>query len=258
MKIIENDPTQDMAQPGVIVSAIRAGGTFLSHCLSNHPHVYCDRGEPLHHRSAWCSLFEGDRRALLRVLLNQTGYRVSMCKLTYVQAFHRDIWPELQELQPRVIWLRRENVIRQAVSVAINQRARAGQLDRPQHTFEAQTVPVAIEIGAGEFLRYVDGLVRRNVAAQGKLRLMSNVLVLSYEEITANPTHLYMAQGLNPDAADRICEFLGVPFALMPADLARVNPWPLSELLTNWHEIRQAIGESQYAALAEKELHWTS
>ena len=254
--VVENDPTQGMAQPGVIVAAIRAGGTFLSHCLSNHPRICCDRGEPLHHKSSWRRSIGGDVTVLLRALLNQTGYHVSMCKLTYTQAFHRDVWPEVLDVQPRVIWLRRDNLIRQALSVAINKRARAGQLTRPQHTF-LRTAPVAITISPAQFLRYCEMLDRQNAAAEKRLRDITDVLPVTYEEITENARHPYMATGLNPKAGARLCEFLGVPAHPMPADLRRVNPGPVSDLLANWQEIRDAIAASAYADMAERERHWT-
>lgn len=257
MKIVQNDPTQNMARPAIIVAAIRAGGTFLSHCLSNHPNIYCNRGEPLHHGSSWSAAFNGDRRLLLRVLLNQTGYQISMCKLTYVQAFHRDIWPEIQRLKPWVIWLRRANMIRQALSVAINQQARAGQLVHPQHTFEP-TEPVRIEIPPGQFLRYLDGLTQQNTRAEMRLSSLPHVLPMVYEEITSNPWHHDTAAGLSSKARMQICLFLGVPIRPMPTDLIRVNPGPLSELLVNWDEIRQAIMKSPYSELLEGERHWTN
>jgi len=44
MSIRDNDQTKGMAQGAVIIAAIRSGGTFLTHCLSSHSMIHCDRG----------------------------------------------------------------------------------------------------------------------------------------------------------------------------------------------------------------------
>jgi len=50
---VDNDRTKGLALPFLILAHVRTGGTFCAHALSNHPQVYCDRGETLHHLSAW-------------------------------------------------------------------------------------------------------------------------------------------------------------------------------------------------------------
>lgn len=255
MAIRENNQMRDMATPVVIVAAIRSGGTFLAHCLSNHPQVFCDRGEPLHHRSVWCNELHPNRRHLLAVLLNQTGYYVSMCKLTYMQAFHRDIWPWLEAHRPRAIWLRRENHVRQAVSVLINKAARAGQLKRPQHTF-APTKPVSVELAPALVLKAARGLSAVDRRARKQLAKLGEAYPLTYADVVGGE-HM-KAERLPTWTAMKLCSWLGVRHTRLYCDLQRVNPYPLRKMLSNWAEVEMMVRESEFADCLEDELAWTS
>lgn len=250
----ENDQTRDIATPAVIVAALRSGGTFLAHCLSNHPQVFCDRGEPLHNGSVWCSTLHPSRKALLSALLNQTGYRVSMCKLTYGQAFMREIWPFLLERQPKVIWLRRENAVRQAISVLINREARRGKIKRPQHTFSAARPGGRVTLDAEAVLKTARGLRRHDGNAGKRLRKLNDVLRLSYSELTGGE-HA-SADRLPGRTVARICAFLGVMDWPMGSDLKRVNPYPLRDTLVNWRSVVQAVRDSEFASCLEDEQAW--
>jgi len=256
--IINNDITQNMARGAVIIAAVRSGGTFLSHCLSNHSQIFCTRGEPLHHRSVFFEpgAAEGktrNRRELLAVLLTQTGYRVSMCKLTYMQACESAVWLWLVKWQPRVIWLRRENAIRQAVSLLINERARAGKLQQIQHTFRPlEPVRLALEPGlvlkAARGLRLLDGRLADSMAN------FQHVYRATYREIVGGEGTV--AQAVPAETAAGLCEFLGVRSEPLGCDLTRTNPYPLAEILSNWREVSGAIAKSEFAATLEDE--WTS
>ena len=57
---VQNDRTKNLARPAVVIASVRSGGTYLAHCLSNHPQVFCDRGESLHHDSLWHRYLKAD------------------------------------------------------------------------------------------------------------------------------------------------------------------------------------------------------
>lgn len=248
MKIVENDLTRDMARAVVIVAAVRSGGTFLAHALSTHPQIFCDRGEPLHHNSVWCQALHPDRRQLLDAMLNQTGYRVSACKVTYTQAFNRAIWPWLVKRQPAVIWLRRENTIRQAVSVLVNQAARAGTVKRAQHTFVA-TRPIQIAFPPETVLRMARGLAAADRRAEGQLAALPNLLRLTYDQVIGGESTA--AIRLPVPVTRLLCTWLNVRYARLGCELRRVNPQPLAELLSNWSEVEAAVRDSEFAACLE-------
>lgn len=243
----DNNPIKGMARGAVIVAAIRSGGTFLAHCLSNHPQIFCERGEPVHHRSVWCTILDPNRCELLAALLNQTGYQVSACKLTYVQAFHRNIWPWLEQQRPRVIWLHRENVLRQSVSVLLNIRSRDGAIKLPQHAFERpKSVRVAIE--PESVLTMARTLIDRDTMARKRLKGLT-LLPLTYEDITGGGE----VATLPPAVRDRLCTFLGVRVEEMGTDLMKINWAPLKEILTNWSDVHSAVEQSEFARWLERE-----
>jgi len=246
----DNDHTKNMAQGALIVAAIRSGGTFLAHCLSNHSQIYCDRAESLHHRSVWCKVGM-DRRHLLAALLNQSGYQVSMCKLIYVQAFTEGIWEWIVKRQPRVIWLYRENVLRQALSVYLNRQVRqAGVLKRPQHTFR-ETKPITVEIEPMRFVRLARSLIAYDKQAKARLAALREVLPLTYVDVVGGEDA--RAERLPLATTKRVCAFLGVDYELLRCELKRVNPFPLHEMIGNWRDVRKAIKESEFADLLEAE-----
>jgi len=237
---IENDETKHIARPAVIVASIRSGGTFLAHCLSNHPQIFCDRGESLHHTSLWHSHLTTNRAKVLFCLTHMHGYQVSMVKLLYQQAFLVEVWDYIRELP--IIWLRRENTIRQAVSVILNKMARRGRIEHPQHTF-GKVDPVRVELEPQRVLNAARNLLVHDRRAKELLDLL-NTLELIYEEIVGPGSTL--ADGV----ARRICEFLGVrsPRCPLSCDLTRINPRPLEEMIRNWDEVRAAIEASEFAA----------
>lgn len=247
----ENDQTQGMAAPAVIIAAIRSGGTFLAHCLSNHPQIFCARGEPLHHLSEWVRALRPDRRKLLAALLNQTGYHVSMVKLTYPQAFHPDIWPWLEKRRPLVIWLRRENYIRQAVSVLVNRSARAGAINRAQHTF-VQARPLRLELEPERILAKARELRVLDSQARGRLSGIRHMLPVTYADVIGGECAVE-AEFLPMGTTVQICAFLDVRIEPLRCDLKKVNPYPLRELLSNWPIARSAIGRSEFGHCLDDE-----
>lgn len=255
----ESDLTKNIATPAVIVAAIRSGGTFLAHCLSNHPQIFCDRAESLHHKSVWCTSVTTNRRHILAALLNQSGYRASMCKLTYSQAFHDEIWPWLLKRKPYVIWLYRTNLLRQAVSVYLNQQTRqAGALQHPQHSFE-EVEAVRVSIEPTLFLKYVRGLAQQNRQAQTRVSSFEHVLTLTYDQVSGGEG--LTARKLPPSTGRMVCEFLGVSHSAsslqaMACDLKRINPYPLREMIANWGEVERAILASEFSPMLDDEAIW--
>ncbi len=244
MPTIDNDATKYSAQPAVIVADIRSGGTFLAHCLSNHPQIFCDRGESLHRFSVWHTYLKIRSVDLLHCLLHMQGYCISMCKLTYTQAFHDSVWDYLGELQPRVIWLRRENVIRQAVSALLNKLARGGEIVRPQHTFES-VPPARVAISPEMIIEAAREMIQQDQAARARLGNLKTRLEMTYAEMIGNEQAA--PDGLTEKAARRLCEFLGVRTISLSCELKRVNPAPLRDTLTNWPDVERAVLASELA-----------
>lgn len=247
------------ARAAVVVASWRCGGTFLNYCLSNHPDIYCDRGEPMHRFSPWRAAMPGDPAELLRCVFDQRHYLVSMCKLTYVQAFHESVLPYLVKIKPAVIWLRRENVVRQAVSLMLAKRVMAvNPTARPEalHTWGEATATAPSALPAEAVLKEARALALADERARERLeRYFPGYLELTYAQIIGGEG--MTANHLPTASARRVCEFLSVPYQMLSCNLRRVNPKPLREMLANWPEVEAALQGSELAGHLRDEERWT-
>lgn len=245
----------DVPRQAVIVANVRSGGTFLSHCLSNHEDVHCDRGDILHHRSIWRQCIPGDPALVLRCALNQAHYAVCACKLTYTQAFDKAVWPYLMETRPKLIWLHRENHLRQAVSVILVKLMRKGLLDQPVHSMR-ETVPVRVQIAPEVVLQHVRNIASQDANAAKRLGGLGEHLELTYADVVGGEGNV--ATQLPTATTKRLCAFLGIPYQTLRCRLTRVNAQPLREMLTNWAEIETAVEDAGMGHYLKDEAAWRS
>jgi hypothetical protein len=179
-----------------------------------------------------------------------------MCRLTYTQALDTNVWSWLVENQPSVIWLYRENLLRQAISVHLNIVARrSGSLERPAHTFR-DLQPVKIQIDPALFVKYARGLNALNLRVKAELEKFKQVYSLTYAQVVGGESKT--AYQLPMKTAKPLCAWLGVRCETMSADLRPVNPYPLWEIISNWKEIETAVSASEFADQLEKESVWSS
>lgn len=237
-------------QPAVIITNQRTGGTFLAWCLSNHASIHCERGEILHSKNRWSGAYDGDAIRLLDAALHCQFYRISMVKLVYSQAFRKEIREYLVELQPLVIWLVRENLLRQAVSVFLLKMSNKGQVEDRVHTVE-DSLSISVRLDPGAVLSYMGGLDRRNKRARDVLKDFEHVLRVTYREITGGENE--GSDRLPEAVGTQICEFLQIPYRPMRAELKRVNPYPLNELISNWTELKMAVRKSRFSRFVESD-----
>lgn len=253
---IDNDETKGVALPFVILAHVRTGGTFCAHALSNHPQIHCDRGESVHHLSVWRKVAGMRPGRICKTLWAQTGYRAAGLRLIYNQAFHKRVWPDIEETQPHIIHLQRRSLIRQALSQAYQQRVRAGVLEyHPVHTFEEKEPPQqAIKIDqALYFVRKIDKECRY---AKKRLRAYSGaILDVFYEEMVGDVPG--SAARMDPGVAKRICDFLEVDaFLDLRVDLKRDFPVPTPAMFANWHDVEAALREAGYGDDLDYELQY--
>jgi len=244
MTRIDNDETKGLARPFLILAHVRTGGTFLAHALSNHPDVFCDRGETLHHLSSWRQAGIGAVR-LARAMWTMDGYQAAGFRAIYRQAFHEKVWPVIVEHKPHIIHLTRENVARQGVSYGYQQLVRQGSLPyHPVHSFQQRT-PAPVEIDPAEIVAYAVK-VRAEMAA-GAERLATyngRVLEISYEEMVR------LQDGfVHPEVTERIEQFLNLVPAALSASLARDFPRPMRDWFRNWGDVRRALKRAGFGGL---------
>lgn len=242
------------ARPAVIITNTRSGGTFLSRCLSNHPDIFCTRREVLHSRNIWREAMGDQFVKIVKLVLSQRDYQVSMCKITYSQFVNvKSVRRYLSKIQPRVIWLRRENVLRQGISVILLKLGNKGAIERPAHTTEALP-PIRVTLNPKQVCGQAWGMAKRDRRFDKRIHeSFECMLPVTYEAITANADAGGSASYLAEEPGRRICDFLDVGYVRMPTSFVRVNPQPLAEMIENWDEVRAAVADSPVAPCLEME-----
>lgn len=245
------DSDAKYAHPALLVTHTRSGSTFLNYALSTHPRIFWARGEPLLQGMEWRTTFPCASDAdILDCITRASFYKIGGCKVTYEQFGPAVMMWARRNPSVKILHLTRENLIRVAVSQIITGRVVAGKLDGTAHAFERP--------GVHKLAINPDDIVTRAAWQEeqiGKMRVILDwlgvhVLELTYNEIVGGVVE---ASEINPGAAHKICEFLGVEDAPLRCDLRRVNYAPLSEIIDNWDEVKCAIGDTKYAKFLEGE-----
>jgi len=258
MARIDNDETKDIATPFLILAHVRTGGTFCAHALSNHPSVFCDRGEVMHHASIWRKAkIKPDR--LMVMLWNQTGYFASGFRLIYRQAFHEKVWPTIQKVQPKIIHLQRRSLLRQALSYAYQQQVRGRNLEyHPVHSFRERDVPQAtMDLDYAAYAVKRIASERKRGHDRLKKEFDGEYIEVFYEDMVRGGAG-GSVQEMNPRERARVCQFLGVDNVPLRVDLKREFPVPLWEMFGNWTALRERLAREGWGYNVEQEENsWT-
>lgn len=216
-------------KPALLVSGARTGGTFLCVALSNHPRIFCTRGEPLHSRSEWYRAIPNLERRL-GLLLRQQFYEVSMCKVNVGQfiplrvAFLQDFTPRI-----RVLHLEREDVLAQSISILIN---RMKLESHPTHTF-LEPAPIPLTLDPARVADAYRAVCNRNENLTERLQMLGlPILRLTYEEITGGREATMVPEPYGR----RICAFLEVPYVSLHAHTRKIHK-NFAKSILNWDEI---------------------
>jgi len=237
------------ANPAVIITLQRTGGSWLAGCLSNHPDIFCTRGEPLANRSLWAGAAPDDV-ARLDLILRQQYYKIAMCKLINNHAFRPPVWKYLTAKTPpvKVLFLKRENILNQALSHEINAGRRLGTVaGHPTHIFNRTELPPCRLDPAGVLARCEDEAGRYFLAESKLTKENLPVLHLTYEQITGGKE----ASGILESECRRICDFLGVHYTPLSFSMRKVHWQPWREIISNWKAIVDHLRGTDYEQFLE-------
>lgn len=221
----------------LLIAGNRVGGTFLNIALSNHPQIFCARGEPFHRQSPWRAAVP-EETIRIKLLWGQLGYAVSMFKINevYVRGNLRSAIEKNPDL--RILSLDRENSLEQAVSTELNRMHRKGALkSHPTHSFSEvnpESVTLNVESIVKEYGRTIGAKNRVKQTLRG---LKNPILYLTYEQITDGEEVSQIPEKVSWE----ICEFLGVEPVCLKSHLRKIHKHPYEEIVTNWHEILEAV-----------------
>jgi hypothetical protein len=225
----------------VIIAGARVGSAMLCNALDSHPQISCEREDPLDYKTS-PYFYQGlEPHQTLQLVLSRVGYQWCICKVSYRSLKNTISLEDLIEMGvERVIHLWRENALRVVVSAALNTSARNGERKHPTHAWETPEIS-RIELDPANVLSEARRYILNVRAMQAQLSVCGlPVLNLRYEDIA----HPGTAQLWHTDE-NRVTEFLDVMEFHLTTDTRPINPYPLSEIVTNWSVVKAALAGTE-------------
>jgi len=214
--------------PFIVLGHARTGSNMLLSMLRSHPQVLV-RGE----------VFARVEPGALHATVEGTFHRrvprnvaAAGCKVFYYHPLRDrsgELWRELDAIRDlRVVHLRRRNILRTIVSREI-----AAQRDEWLQTRPAQAVPAerkGVTLTVDQVRSGVDRI--QGLESEADRRFDGRPLIeVCYEDLVSSPTQEF----------GRITDFLGVAPSAPTGTTLHQNPEPLSLLITNYAELKDAF-----------------
>jgi LPS sulfotransferase NodH len=218
----------------VIFAQGRTGSDLLASLLNAHPEVFCD-GEILARKVLFPMALVNGRCA--GTAEDVYGYKLKIYHITEGQQMYdpRRFVTRLHANGWRILYLRRRNILRQAISGFV-----AEERGAYQHRLTDGPLELAkISVDCDELLRRMDQRAQYFVQERKALEGLPHMIVV-YED------HLLKAEN-HQETMDRVFDYLGVPFVTVRTDLVKITPERLSDFLDNYDEIARVVGNSEYA-----------
>ena len=248
----------------VILGTQRTGTTLVRTSLSSHPDILCCGeafslgAKPYSNPDGywWYSRQQLKRRvqAVLRpssvvggyldYLYSSTGYSAIGFKLMLNQCVARPyIWSLLLQRDVRAVLVRRVNILRTLVSRCSAKESGVYHVSQtlPVTSAVKDWVPQSVEIRTATLVKDLAAIDAEYSAWQARLRNSVEYIDVGYEDYVADA-----------DAGNRkILEFLRVRQQPLESDLKKVNPGPLSDLISNYEQVVMTLRDTRYAQYLE-------
>jgi LPS sulfotransferase NodH len=224
----------------VIVTPGRAGSELLTDLLNSHPDIVCE-AEILRERMLWPERFvagrstkaglAGARAFGLKIHCGHFGYQVLRERPDYLR--------ELSESGVRLIFLRRDNLLAQAISSTVARRTRWHWrgADRPEFT--------ALGVDPVEVLMMAYLFEESDQFLQAALDGLPH-LTLTYEQDLLDAS-------AQQATVDRICRHLGLPSAPTSSDHVRFTPKRLSDTVANFDAVAAVVAPTRFGRFLDDE-----
>lgn len=229
-------------RPAMILAGTRTGGTMLASCLSNHPDIFCVRGEPLLDGEAWRDSLPGmtDSQILL-CIFTQFGYKIGMCKVTYDQ--FKPVIHIIRAMRPKIIHLVRGNVIR----CCLSQLATGTRGKYAHSTGKVNTT--AFAVNAVQFVQKCRKHVEEVEVMQEWIDESGlESITVAYEEMVGGEGR--SVSQMEGKTSNKVCEFLGVDYPIvLETRLRKVNPARIKSMVLDWNKLRAALAVTEFAEI---------
>jgi len=222
----------------IVVAQERTGSTLLSDLLSLHPSILMDR----HHFFTPNTWPKHRYSGLAFTRRNVRGYKFKMADAPLqhspedTRSFLADRSPEL-----KVVWLRRENKFRQAVSSAMADAR--GLL----HVWKDKK---GVHSGNGRVTINSEDLASRIEYFERLTRFQERALTdIQHIEVTYESDLL--REGNHQDAVNRVFDYLGLDTVPVQARLKKLSSKDLSESIANYDELMTALQHTPHVQYLE-------
>ena len=222
----------------VIVTAGRSGSELLTDLLNSHPAIVCD-AEILHERQAMPERFVAGRAAKAGLGGAQAyGFKIHCGHFGYqFIREHPGYLSQMSKSGAHLIWLRREDLLAQAISSTVANHTRWHWREDDHASFEAPEVDPVEVLMMTYLFEESDAFLGRLVAGLPHLTLV-------YERDLLDGTR-------QQATVHRICAHLGVEEAPTRSDHVRYTPSALPDTVKNWDAVAELIGSTRFGRFVD-------
>jgi len=222
----------------VIVTPGRSGSELLTDLLNSHPGITCE-AEILRERIGQPERFVDGRAAKAGLAGAQAyGFKIHCGHFGYQFLRERPGYPaRVAASGGQMIFLRRDNLLAQAISSTIANRTQ-------WHWRRSDGVTFApLEVDPVEVLMMCFLFEESDEYLKDRLAGLPH-LTLTYEEDLLEPP-------AQQATVARICARIGVPPAPTASDHVRFTPRRLAETITNWEAVAELVRPTRFARFLE-------
>ena len=220
----------------LIFAQERSGSTLLKDLLNSNSNIDCE-GEILHYRVFLPGAFVRGRSTLSQK--RWYGFKVQINQLVETQRIRnpREFLLKLSQEGWSIIYLKRKNILRQAISRLVAEYRGAFHHKSTDDPMKSSK----IEVDCDRLIRFLEERESHLAEEDRSLQGIPH-LALTYEDDLLDSERQH-------ETVNKVCEFLGCPSEPANTSLIKVGKSRLSDTIDNFEEISQFIGETKYADL---------
>ncbi len=222
----------------IVYSQPRTGSTLLVDLLDSHPDIHCER-EILAFTTLLTKPFLQARRSLhprqiygCKISNHQLERQVSRsCISAFLKTIQEEGWS--------IIHLRRENIVRQALSLLLADMTKVRHLETGKIRLREQ-----VRISPEELYNRVKETERWTQHDQGVFTGLPHLELIYERDLLRTEQHQI--------TSNRAFEFLALASAPVQTRFVKLSPDPLSELVANLPELKERFKCTEYASFFQR------
>ena len=221
----------------VIFGQGRTGSTLLTSLLNSHPEITCE-GEIFAQRVLNPLLYV-TCRSQIQSTSDVYGFKVKIYQLTHTQKLDLDdainFLKKLSEDKWQIIYLRRENLLRHAISNMMVENTGLYHRFSDDQVFWNKKIDV-------DYQKLLISMEEREKFQEAESYVLKHI---DYVPL------VYEKDLLDIDAqqktVDMLCDFIGISRCPVQTNLVRINRGKLSDIVHNYHEIQPKIEQTRFS-----------